>query len=978
MNIFCVVLCLWIVINAKICETEEQIAGLPNLNTFLITGSSAGFMFEIFTHPTKDILFFMSQYLHTPTSHVYTGVFVMDYNLNPIHVRGIKTDTADEDYGISSDGAFIYALLQDSGNFMEVNSTDISITNYISVASITYSRYTGIQSVNGNIYIMAKLSGSSHYVLCRWDRVASNMNCFDYGDADRINYTPVTSKKAFISSVIGGGNDLFMFLADFTNPTNYDWVKKIQCSSSCLSKGGKSLINSNQTHIYTANIFSGILLYHTLDISTGNSIGNGLISSGSAKFVYNIIDYKSQIIIAVEYQTPSESVLLFIDPVSVSVVKELKCSNLIIYGSEKFVFNSHDYLALSGRYSSNSKILKSRVKDLTRFSEITEDTSRLSLNVGTYALIDLVTWTPLNLSTPSLSNLDPSTLVVVDHTINSINSDYLTALWDEDFAGSYITNVEANLSFNWACSHSSNIVPISFTLEALDGASVPDWVNLDASNQFLILNKTPIVTSQMVYKFAIRIDDGTDSTIKRFYISVQPCEIKNCATCQSDNPGICTECQPETLLSNDKRSCSGAEAQSEVIIAQAVFIFNCVICLISSIFQKGSSSAIFDLINQYQLYILLPLLMPQYFPPKVRQFILGIDFSLISLDFIPAHKIPVIKAIDGAIKYDQEDYYLSEIGLSSGSTLKNFLPMIFVTFIAFSCHFVIYLIYLCMKNVPEGQKCRVLVKRLFVWMTFSMYIRFIMEEFLYFALSIVSGIINFVNHSSKDSLISSISCLFFAFGIIVFIIIMIISYCSGVRHKESKFHHHYTTKEFYSEIKNDNKAKLNTMCFIFVRLLSVLVLLPITNVSKTDENGETDKIKSIYFVKFGLFIFIHLTYCFYLIIARPSIKPAINLIESVSQVNYVLAIIPLSFLYFESDWSSSKQNIYIYILIIGPALGCVILIIDIVNNLCARRKERKLKIAVKKLREVSEPNLTIQRRSNCKRPVQESAINLRK
>lgn len=79
--------------------------------------------------------------------------------------------------------------------------------------------------------------------------------------------------------------------------------------------------------------------------------------------------------------------------------------------------------------------------------------------------------------------------------------------------------------------------------------------------------------------------------------------------------------------------------------------------------------------NQFQLYTLMPMLL-SYFPPKIIQFILGMDITMFSFDFIPSDSISFVQALKDWISYPQEDSYLREMGLISGSSLVNFFSMI--------------------------------------------------------------------------------------------------------------------------------------------------------------------------------------------------------------------------------------------------------------------------------------------------------------
>jgi len=102
------------------------------------------------------------------------------------------------------------------------------------------------------------------------------------------------------------------------------------------------------------------------------------------------------------------------------------------------------------------------------------------------------------------------------------------------------------------------------------------------------------------------------------------------------------------------------------VITQAVVAIGISLVIGASLLSMSSPNSLFSLINQFQLFILLPMI-PNYFPVRLSDFILGMDFALLSFDFIPTDWVPFIREIKKWIKYPQVDGYYNEIGLSSGS-----------------------------------------------------------------------------------------------------------------------------------------------------------------------------------------------------------------------------------------------------------------------------------------------------------------------
>ena len=124
--------------------------------------------------------------------------------------------------------------------------------------------------------------------------------------------------------------------------------------------------------------------------------------------------------------------------------------------------------------------------------------------------------------------------------------------------------------------------------------------------------------------------------------------------------------------------------------------------MVGSILLMKSITGVFSFINIFQLYILLPMI-PDYFPYKVTQFILGNDFVMFSLDFIPVEDIPFVKEIKKWVKYSQPDGYLNDIGLSSGSCIVNYLPIMVLILLIGVFHLIVLGVYLYVKSNPKSK-----------------------------------------------------------------------------------------------------------------------------------------------------------------------------------------------------------------------------------------------------------------------------------
>ena len=83
--------------------------------------------------------------------------------------------------------------------------------------------------------------------------------------------------------------------------------------------------------------------------------------------------------------------------------------------------------------------------------------------------------------------------------------------------------------------------------------------------------------------------------------------------------------------------------------------------------NAASTQSMFSLLNAIQLFLLLPCI-GTYVPFEVISYMISLDFSLISMEFMP--KID-LKFIVQMIDYEQTDTYLALIDFDSSSAIMN-------------------------------------------------------------------------------------------------------------------------------------------------------------------------------------------------------------------------------------------------------------------------------------------------------------------
>ena len=489
-------------------------------------------------------------------------------------------------------------------------------------------------------------------------------------------------------------------------------------------------------------------------------------------------------------------------------------------------------------------------------------------------------------------------------------------------------NTSSKLDFQWPWTVPEDLRIPLFSLIDIDGETRPDWVDINASVS-ITLNRTPIVSEITIYKFGLQTSYNSRTSVKKFYITVEPCLIQNWNSWVLKNHTFWETCEEGYEAINDGEICRKIDkAKGEVIAAQTLLVTTTVLTSISTITGGGSLSGCFNLLNQFQLYIILPL-VGRDMPKTLINFIMGTDFALFSFDFISLRNLTGVSYIFDYIDRNQTDEYLYKIGIKSESSLVNHFNL----FMLILSVFILHLIFECLKFWSKSWIKKKKVKKNWLviskFFNFSVYIRIILESILFLFLSIFSELRNAKTSKISEKvsilisgILSTMACLF----ITVWIYQSLKFDLKKNKGKSNKY------QEFFRGLKEKWIWRPNTLLFILTRLLSVILLIIFSYISKGSKIG-------------ALFI-IHFSEFLYILIVRPFKYAKDNIIEILYKLTFQIAIIMLFFLNDNNEW------LYIQILLSGPIAGSIVSIISIINQMCAKlQMKSKTKISVKKRKE---------------------------
>ena len=700
---------------------------------------------------------------------------------------------------------------------------------------------------------------------------------------------------------------------NFQTPTTTNWRKRINWAvSSCAAGMSKSIVSEDGEYFYSFILYDNLFLYYTLKVSDGNQLTSGLKQASGGQLITNIQELSDYLVVI--SQSTSEGLRLhFIDPIKSLMIREYSQS-AIFYGASKYIVNGDEYLILAGTKAVDlyaGKIYKDNLAEYGDFSEVTTTWSKIGSD---YDIRDLT-----SISTPSTPTMiisqSTSGVSINDMTGYSTSIKEHIALWVEDFNETYVPNSNIKIESMWAWYPSTNITNIEYSLVDL-GEPVPDWVQIDSSTGYITFDRTPTSFTEKVYPFAIEIHFDSKTSTKNFYITIEAWPISNWAKWNSIDTKKWDEWSSDTTLSLDF-SAWGSKADNQIIISQVALVIGVLFVIGASLLFMSSPNTLFSIINQFQLFILLPLI-PNYFPAKLTDLILGMDFALLSFDFIPTDWIPFIKQVKKWIAYPQTDSYFNEIGLSSGSWIINYLPyMVFFIFLGL-IHLLIFFLYKWLSNSSKC-KCNIVskfIKFIFIYFTLGIYIRIIMEIFLFVNISIQSELKMF-DLSSSVTIVSIVFWILFTLCILTFFIFsIIVYYWSFPSISKEKL---WIWMEFFADLRDAKYAKMNSVLFMAIRMISVFIIIFTKDIA--------------YKLKVASFIIIHFIYTIFFVGVRPFTTVKHNLIESLNQIIFFILSIPLIHLRSKKDWKNLYEDIYLGTLIAGPIIGWWVILTDFFINL---------------------------------------------
>lgn len=322
----------------------------------------------------------------------------------------------------------------------------------------------------------------------------------------------------------------------------------------------------------------------------------------------------------------------------------------------------------------------------------TSTTTFTSYSTGDYVIANRATvnTTPatISVSNSALSSTSPA---VINTATPADVSYYVSPLTYTNKASA--TAYQDNILLTCSISGST---PMTYSLVSSGGQPVPSWMTLNSAQQRLeYTTPTEVVTT--TYNFGIQTTISGVNSVATVYLSVDPPVPVTPVTPPVTPPASVPASTPVSTTTNDDAYKNAFRVSDEVYEAAFGSLTGCmgavlVMCVASIIMAQGSIQALWSMINQFQFYILIPM-VGAFIPYQLLEFLEGLDFTLFNFDFIPVSNKGTFGGFLEYFECDEEDDYLVSIGIESACALVNNVKIILMIALFILIHIFVFLLF---------------------------------------------------------------------------------------------------------------------------------------------------------------------------------------------------------------------------------------------------------------------------------------------
>ena len=507
--------------------------------------------------------------------------------------------------------------------------------------------------------------------------------------------------------------------------------------------------------------------------------------------------------------------------------------------------------------------------------------------------------------------------------------DDISLNWGSISSSNLVPNTTTNVTIDlpWSISGSSSI---TYSLQNSFGYSVPSWVTLDIANRILIINTTGIAAGTTT-SFYIRSESTTFIWDKTVNLQVVGCNVQNWSTCQSNSSNSWQACNSGYYLVQDsstknylcklKEDKVGSTASTVTQSAVGAVVGATVVF---SFWNMSNLQGIWITMNQFQLILLL-LLTNSHIPKSIVDYLTGMKATTCSLNFIPFKDLPGLRYIVDWFDYGINNQSLDYFGVFSGSTFVNIFALIWAVSLIGVVHICyLYLFKRLLTWWGERPTCIKYLNKVYQLLTFTIYIRLILEANIFIMLTSLSEIKAW-NTTSVSKIASLINAIIWELFWIALFILTFVHWMYN--RKLDNIDHYMPLKAFFNGLKNQVKARLYSTILLLRRIFLTTFLIIGSSISSL---GIIIPMMIVQFVYLSLFI-----------IVRPYNWVKDNVLEITNEVYYFVMITLLVHFNSDSRWTGTAETLYFCLIVANSITIVLIMISKILINKFSKNKFSK-------------------------------------
>ena len=332
-------------------------------------------------------------------------------------------------------------------------------------------------------------------------------------------------------------------------------------------------------------------------------------------------------------------------------------------------------------------------------------------------------------------------------------------------------------------------------------------------------------------------------------------------------------------------------------------------------------------INQQQLFLLL-LLTRAFIPIDIRAIIEGSDFTSNIYDYLPLRNLN--SSVLRNFEFELTNASLEPLGIKYNSTFANMISMIEWTLLIIIFSILVWLLRILFSRFRHSQRWSCLAKvlywivdRIYRIMIFGYFIRSALEMSQFILISSVNEVYNW----NTENVYRLTSLIFWILMILIFLFIAcLVFYLIFSSYRLNKSEHN-KLEEFFRGIKKDKKHRFYVILLLLRRTIFVTLLITWTSVSSR--------------ILTSVLTVIQVFYVACISYLRPCVEIKGNLIEILNELYFGFLILFLAIVNNEGEWSSNKENSYMWILVSNTFIVFLIVLCKVcllINRFLYKRK----------------------------------------